>query len=115
MAIGAGIVHQNSVESREPKLQLSYRRAVLNCLEYITGGRAKIEYVDIRCCNANDIFEIGRIVDMVEQKNNPHDANMITPTGMVGDQPVCKMLFKIWLDAYVSCSCRRYWRFMENQ
>lgn len=65
--------------------------------------------MDIRHCNANDIFEIERVVDMAEEKFNPPQARNITIVGMVGDQPVYKALFRILMEAYVKKLRRALW------
>lgn len=81
----------------------------MDYLEGPTGGKARVEYVYIQHVNDNDIVEIHRIVEMVEESFNPPDAPVLTFVGMLGDQPVYKAIFKTWLDAYV----KRDRRFQE--
>ena len=72
-------------------------------------GRARVEYVEIRRCNANDIFELERIVEMVENKFNPPDSSEVVMVAMVGDQPIFRMLFQLWLSSYVKKTKRCHW------
>ena len=109
LALGVAISMKGLIATRDSHNQMSYRRAMLQSLKGRTGGRARIEYIDIKRCNANDIFEVEKIVEMVERKFNPPEAKEHVMVAMVGDQPVFRMLFNIWLSSYVKKTRRCHW------
>ena len=104
LCLGVAVSMRRRIATRDGREQLSFRRAILDSLKGRTAGRSRIEYVDIRKCNANDIFEIEKVVEMVD----PHSAE-VTMVAMVGDQPVFKMLFHIWLSSYLKRTRRCHW------
>ena len=108
-AVGTAIASCKSLATEDFRLQKSFRRALMEGLEGRSGGRANIEYVDIRKCCATDVFEIERILQMVEEKFNPPGSSKIVMVAVVGDQPIFKMLFQIWMASYVKRQRRALW------
>ena len=109
LAVGMAISNQTRLATTVRKDQQSFRNVLMSALKGKSGGRAKVEYVSIKQCDANNIFELEKIVKMVEEQYNPPESLENTIVALVGDQPIFKMLFRIWLDAYLKRSRRAMW------
>ena len=107
--IGTAIANAAQLACADSEHQKSFRRALMEGLGGRSGGKANVEYVDIRRCSATDIFEIERILGMVEEKFNPPSSKKVVLVAVVGDQPIFKMVFRLWVEAYVKKTRRALW------
>ena len=73
--MGTAVANSEQLTCENPYRQKSFRKTLLDGLRGSSGAKSNVEYVDIRKCSATDIFEIERIINMIERKYNPRLSN----------------------------------------
>ena len=73
-----------------------------------SGEKIKVTYVDVNRSNAQDPLSIVRQLGLIEEAL---ESKELEPTfvGVVGDQPVFKILFKLWYDSHLKKSKLHKW------
>lgn len=104
LVCGLAIAHRDILTSEDSVTQRSFRSVILSALQGHSNGKARVEYVEIAQCNANSIVEIIDRLRAIEDALNPRDERASGEDYVMvvvhGDQPIFKMLFKLWFDSY---------------
>lgn len=96
LTVGLAAGNEGSIAIEDQWKRKSFRRVVMDGLRGSSCGKGRTEYVDERGCNANDEFEIIRLLESIEENFNPFSSERMTLIAVVGDQPIFKILFKLW-------------------
>ena len=90
--------HREQLASRRVKEQRSFRVLLLEAFKGYSGGKSKVTYVDVNRSNSQDTLSIVRQLGLIEEALVSEESET-TFVGVVGDEPVFKILFELWYDS----------------
>ena len=96
-------MHKHSITSEEHKSQRSYRHVILEAMEGSFGGKARVVYVDVRKSDQNEEKNLLEYVAKLRMEfNSCIGDEKPFYIAVVGDEPIFKKLFQLWLDSYLN-------------